>query len=612
MSSPNHPTFDIEDAFSFNFSNYILASPDYIPASPGKTYSSFSNNSFGLVTIASPTLSLFHNDPYMKVMQAYDAISRPQVTLPPSTVVPPSLVLSLSQMFDSRDFFPLEEIPPPKDTETPVESPILIYPSLSLRSSSLVRMPPKRTSTSAAPAMNQAAIRQIVADSIAATLKAQATTLANTDNANRNSGPRETPVARKCTYKEFMSCQPFYFNGTKGAVGLICWFERTELVFSRSNCAKKNKVKFAISTLTEEALFWWNSFAQPIGIEEAYKITWSEFKRLLIKKYCPQTKIKKIEEAITITQRIDDIFDQLLGSSVYSKIDLRPGYHQLRVRDEDIPKTAFRIRYGHYEFQTKNRHSNLLKQKLCEAPILALPEGNDDFVVYCDASHQDSGNHCRMLWGTQLDMSTAYHPKTDGQSERIIQTLEDMLRASVLNFRKGWEKHLPLVDFFYNNSYHASSKAAPFEALYSRKCRSLVCRGEVEDVQLTGLEIIHETTEKIVQIRQCLQAARDRQRSVIRSGKQGKLNLRYIEPFKILKRFSPVAYKLELPEELSNVYITFHVSNLKKCLSDESLVIPMKELRLDDKLNFVEEPVEIMDRENKQLKQSRIPIVKVR
>ncbi|GKA74305.1 putative reverse transcriptase domain-containing protein [Tanacetum coccineum] len=119
---------------------------------------------------------------------------------------------------------------------------------------------------------------------------------------------------------------------------------------------------------------------------------------------------------------------------------------------------------------------------------------------------------------------------------------------------------------------------------------------EVGDVQLTRPEIIHETTEKILQIRQLLQTARDRQRSYAN----------------ILKRVGPVAYKLELPEELSNVYSTFHVSNLKKCLSDESLIIPMKELRLDDKLNFVEEPVEIMDQEVKQLKQSRIPIVKVR
>ncbi|GJU35826.1 reverse transcriptase domain-containing protein [Tanacetum coccineum] len=238
--------------------------------------------------------------------------------------------------------------------------------------------------------------------------------------------------------------------------------------------------------------------------------------------------------------------------------------------------------------------------------------------------------------GTQLDMSTTYHPETDGQSERTIQTLEDMLRACVIDFGKGWDKHLPLVEFSYNNSYHASIKATPFEALYGRKCRSPICWAKVGDSQLTGPEIIQETTEKIVQIRQRLQAARDRQRSyanvrrkplefqvgdrvmlkvsprkgIFRFGKRGKLNPRYIRPFKILERIGPVAYKLELPEELSSIHNTFHISNLKKCLSDESLVIPMKELQLDDKLNFVEEPVEVMDREIKQLKRSLIPIIK--
>ncbi|GJR17806.1 hypothetical protein Tco_0966333, partial [Tanacetum coccineum] len=176
--------------------------------------------------------------------------------------------------------------------------------------------------------------------------------------------------------------------------------------------------------------------------------------------------------------------------------------------------------------------------------------------------------------------------------------------------------------------YHASIKATPFEALYGRKCRSPVCRAEVRDAQITRPEIIHETTKRIVQIRQRLQAARDRQKSyanvrrrplefqvgdrgmlkvspqkgVIRFGKRGKLKPRYIGPFNILKRFGPVAYTLELPEELNNVHSTFHISNLKKCLSDKSLIIPVKELRLDDKLNFIEEPIKIMDREVKQLK----------
>ncbi|GKF31198.1 reverse transcriptase domain-containing protein, partial [Tanacetum coccineum] len=143
-----------------------------------------------------------------------------------------------------------------------------------------------------APSMTQAAIKKLVANSVIAALEAQVAKMANTDNTTR---PREAHVSRKCSYKEFMSCQPINFKGSEGAVGLIRWFERTELVFSRSNCTKDCKVKFAIGTLTKEALSWWNSFAQHIGIKEAYKITWVEFKKLLIKKYCPRTKVQKME-----------------------------------------------------------------------------------------------------------------------------------------------------------------------------------------------------------------------------------------------------------------------------------------------------------------------------
>ncbi|GJZ68640.1 putative reverse transcriptase domain-containing protein [Tanacetum coccineum] len=203
--------------------------------------------------------------------------------------------------------------------------------------------------------------------------------------------------------------------------------------------------------------------------------------------------------------------------------------------------------------------------------------------------------------GTRLDMSTAYHPETDGQSERTIQTLEDMLRACVIDFGNGWERHLPLIEFSYNNSYHASIKASPFEALYVRKCRSPVCWAEVGDAQLTGPELIHETTEKIV----------SPWKGVVRFGKRGKLNPRYIGPFNVLAKVGTIAYRLELPQRLSRVHSTFHVSNLKKCLSDEPLAVPLDEIHIDDKLRFVKEPVEIMDREVKRLKRSRIPIIKV-
>nr|GEU83635.1 reverse transcriptase domain-containing protein [Tanacetum cinerariifolium] len=156
------------------------------------------------------------------------------------------------------------------------------------------RITPKRTSKSVAPAMNQVVIRQLIDDRVAAALEAQAANMTNTDNTNTNPEPRETSAARKCTYKEFMSCQAFYFNGTEGAFGLICWFERTESVFSCNNCTEDCKVKFATGTLTEVALSWWNSYAKPIRIEQADKIIWCELKRLLTNKYCPRTEVKKM------------------------------------------------------------------------------------------------------------------------------------------------------------------------------------------------------------------------------------------------------------------------------------------------------------------------------
>ncbi|GJV60088.1 putative reverse transcriptase domain-containing protein [Tanacetum coccineum] len=438
--------------------------------------------------------------------------------------------------------------------------------------------------------------------------------------------------------------------------------------------------------------------------------------------------------------RIDDLFDQLQGSSVYSKIDLRSGYHQLRVREEDILKTAFRTRYGHYEFQvmpfglanapavllgtirrffkdfedsakpmTKCTILSLLKKaRIMDTAMLQSKElvtcygdlrtvimheshkskysihpGSDkmyqdmkklywwpnmkaDIATYvskcltcakvkaehqrpsgydtiwviidrltkfaifvpmreidlmeklvrmylkevvtrhgmpvsiiCDRDPRFASNFWRSLQkalGTNLDMSIAYHPQTDGQSERTIQTLKDMLRACVIDFGKGWVNHLPLVEFSYNNSYYASIKAAPFEALYGRKYRSLVCWAKVGEVQLTGPKIVQETTEKIIQIKQRMQATRDLQKSyadlkrkpmefqvkdrvmlkvspwkgVVRFGKWGKLNPIYVGPFKVLENFTIHCIQIE----------AFRNSALLK------------------------EPVEIMDQESKRLRTS--------
>nr|GEY03746.1 hypothetical protein [Tanacetum cinerariifolium] len=194
--------------------------------------------------------------------------------------------------------------------------------------------------------------------------------------------------------------------------------------------------------------------------------------------------------------------------------------------------------------------------------------------------------------GTNLDMSIAYHPQMDGQSERIIQTLEDMLRACVIDFGSSWDRHLPLVEFSYNNSYHVSIKALQNEDLYGRKCRS--------------------------PIKNRLLAARSRQKSYADKRfkpleyKVGDMVLLKVSPWKGAVRFGKRSYTLELPEELKGIHSTFHVSNLKKYVVEDDVVVPINEIQLDDKLHMIEVPVEIMDREVKRLKQSRIPRVKVR
>ena len=240
--------------------------------------------------------------------------------------------------------------------------------------------------------------------------------------------------------------------------------------------------------------------------------------------------------------------------------------------------------------------------------------------------------------GTKLYFSTAFHPQTDGQSERTIQTLEDMMRACVLDFKGNWDDHLPLMEFAYNNSYHSSIGMAPYEALYGRKCRSPVC-WDVEGLrQLEGPEIVQETIEKIRVVQQHMKVAQDRQKSyvdkhrremeynigdkvflkvspwkgILRFGKQGKLSPRYIGPYEITERIGPLAYRLALPSELSAIHNVFHVSMLRRYRSDPSHVVQLPEIEVLEHMTYTEEPMEILDRSIRKLRNKDIPMVKIK
>ncbi|GJV36565.1 putative reverse transcriptase domain-containing protein [Tanacetum coccineum] len=367
---------------------------------------------------------------------------------------------------------------------------------------------------------------------------------------------------------------------------------------------------------------------------------------------------------------------QELSTQVYSKIDLRSSYHQLIVCEEDIPKTVFRTRYGHYEFQ-------VMPFGLTNSPAVFMDLMNlvckpyldrfvivfiDDILIYSKSIKEHEG-HLKLILkllkeeefeGIHVDPANIEaikdwaSPKTPTdirqfleKAEAAFQLLKQKLySAPILALPAGSENFVKelnmrqqrwlelLIDYDCEIRYHPGKakrgadcpeskgknnryefdpyiKAAPFEALYGRKCRSPICWAEVGDSQLTGPKIIHETTEKIFQVGDKVLLKVSPWKGVIRFGKRGKLNPRYIGPFKIIVKVGTVAYRLKLPEKLSRVHSMFHVSKLKKCMADEPLAIPLDEIQVDDKLNFIKEPAEAMDREVKRLKQSRIPIVKV-
>ncbi|GJY91185.1 reverse transcriptase domain-containing protein [Tanacetum coccineum] len=268
MSSPSHPTSNIEDAFSSNFPDYIPASPDYKRGGDSSSSSTSALPQEFMIGESSSKTSLEHHKEQIE-----------------------EILNHLDELF-------LERIEHIEDKiEGLGKGRVIIQQDFDNLEAELRDSLPKGHQHIKHHHESSAIMKTSMADTvICSSGEAQALQWQMPDNTNRNTEKEKAHVARKYSYKEFMSCQPINFKGTKGAVGLIRWFERTELVFSHSNCTEDCKVKFATDTLTEKAISWWNSFAQPIRIEEAYKITWVEFKKLLIKKYCARTEVQKMED----------------------------------------------------------------------------------------------------------------------------------------------------------------------------------------------------------------------------------------------------------------------------------------------------------------------------
>nr|CAN77179.1 hypothetical protein VITISV_006672 [Vitis vinifera] len=239
--------------------------------------------------------------------------------------------------------------------------------------------------------------------------------------------------------------------------------------------------------------------------------------------------------------------------------------------------------------------------------------------------------------GTKLSFSTAFHPQTDGQSERVIQVLEDLLRACILDLQGNWDDHLPLVEFAYNNSFQASIGMLPFEALYGRKCRSPICWNDVGERKLLGPELVQLIVEKVALIKERLKAAQSRHKSyanhrrrdlefevgdhvflkvspmksVMRFGRKEKLSPRFVGSFEILERVGTLAYKVALPPSLSKIHNVFHVSTLRKYIYNPSHVVELEPIQISEDLTYEEVPVQIVDVMDKVLRHVVVKLVKV-
>ena len=283
---------------------------------------------------------------------------------------------------------------------------------------------------------------------------------------------------------------------------------------------------------------------------------------------------------------------------------------------------------------TVDRLANIYVERI--VPLHGIP-----MTIVSDRDPRFTSGFWRSLQkviGYELRYSSAYHPQTDGQTERTIQTIEDMLRACCLIWGGSWEHYLGMVEFAYNNSYHTSLGMAPYEALYGRPCRTPLNWHEVGERQLVGPELIQQTTEVVKLIKEKLQAAQSRQKSyadvrrrplqfevgdfvflrispskgIMRFGKSGKLSPRYVGPFQVIERIGETAYRLDLPADFADVHDIFYVSMLRKCIEDPAQIISYQDGDLRPDMTMPEYPVQITGRKTKKLRNKEIELVKVR
>ncbi|GJU65479.1 putative reverse transcriptase domain-containing protein [Tanacetum coccineum] len=440
-------------------------------------------------------------------------------------------------------------------------------------------------------------VRKIVEKRVAKAIEKYEKTRADLNNSggsgSTNTGGNVIPEMHGCSYKTFMNGKPHSFKGNEGVVGLKCWFEKMEQVFEICKCAEDDKVKFAICTFEGRALTWWNGNVQTLGLANDNKTPWSN---------------------------VTDIAQKDKNEGKRTK----PSTGMERVREieaEDL------LRKNQVDWERTRRKTafQLIKQKLCSAPILALPEGSEDFVVYCDASHKGLGavlmqrekkelNMRQRRWLELLsdyDCDIRYHPGKANVVADAPEPSKARKPENIVNEDVGGMYPIGIVPQGRLEPVQGSRPPPPMRPVWSNCSITQEVGPRLGKPNLTGPELIQEkATEKIILIKQGMQAATqdDQKSSTDRKRKADGVQSWRQE---LCSRSHLGKESLELPQELSRVHHTFHVSNLKKCYADEPLVMPLEGIHVDDKLQFVEEPVEIMEREIKRLKRSRIPLVKV-